>query len=63
MDVFLAFPILLFALALAGIIPDHAFGLEGDALRIALIVVDHRLLQLALHRPHHPRSDAVAARA
>jgi peptide/nickel transport system permease protein len=39
MDVFLAFPILLFALALAGIIPDHAFGLEGDALRIALIVV------------------------
>jgi peptide/nickel transport system permease protein len=38
MDVFLAFPILLFALALAGIIPDHAFGLEGDALRIALIV-------------------------
>ncbi|GAA1303665.1 ABC transporter permease [Pseudonocardia xinjiangensis] len=39
MDVFLAFPILLFALALAGIIPDKAFGLEGDALRIALIVV------------------------
>jgi peptide/nickel transport system permease protein len=39
MDVFLAFPILLFALALAGIIPDQAFGLQGDALRIVLIVV------------------------
>jgi peptide/nickel transport system permease protein len=38
MDVFLAFPILLFALALVGIIPDNAFGLQGDALRIALIV-------------------------
>ena len=38
MDIFLAFPILLFALALAGVIPDHAFGLKGDALRIAVIV-------------------------
>ena len=34
MDVFLAFPILLFAIALVGIIPDQAFGLQGDALRI-----------------------------
>jgi peptide/nickel transport system permease protein len=38
MDIFLAFPILLFALALAGVIPDHAFGLKGDALRISVIV-------------------------
>ena len=29
MDVFLAFPVLLFALALAGVIPDKAFGLSG----------------------------------
>ena len=39
MDVFLAFPILLFALALVGIIPDTAFGLQGDTLRIVLIIV------------------------
>jgi peptide/nickel transport system permease protein len=38
MDVFLAFPILLFAIALAGVVPDRAFGLEGDTLRITLIV-------------------------
>ena len=38
MDVFLAFPILLFAIALAGVVPDQAFGLSGDTLRIVLIV-------------------------
>jgi peptide/nickel transport system permease protein len=38
MDIFLAFPILLFALALAGVIPDEAFGLKGDALRISVII-------------------------
>src|SRR5690349_7826421 len=38
MDVFLAFPILVFALALVGVVPDQAFGLKGDALRIAVIV-------------------------
>ena len=38
MDVFLAFPLLLFAIALAGVIPDHAFGLGGDTLRIALLI-------------------------
>ena len=38
MDIFLAFPLLLFALALAGAIPDSAFGLIGDALKIAVIV-------------------------
>ncbi|MDQ5855202.1 MAG: ABC transporter permease, partial [Actinomycetota bacterium] len=38
MDVFLAFPLLLFAIALAGVVPDQAFGLAGDTLRIALMV-------------------------
>jgi len=38
MDLFLAFPILVFALALAGVVPDSAFGLNGDALRISLLV-------------------------
>jgi ABC-type dipeptide/oligopeptide/nickel transport system permease subunit len=38
MDVFLAFPLLLFAIALAGVIPDHGFGLSGDTLRVALLV-------------------------
>jgi peptide/nickel transport system permease protein len=38
MDVFLAFPLLLFAIALAGVIPAHAFGLGGDTLRIALLI-------------------------
>lgn len=38
MDIFLAFPLLVFALALAGVIPDQAFGLKGDALKIAVII-------------------------
>jgi ABC-type dipeptide/oligopeptide/nickel transport system permease subunit len=38
MDVFLAFPLLLFAIALAGVIPDTAFGLSGDALRIGVLI-------------------------
>ncbi|MEV0621505.1 ABC transporter permease [Nonomuraea sp. NPDC050404] len=38
MDVFLAFPILVFAIALAGVIPDEAFGLKGDTLRVALLI-------------------------
>jgi peptide/nickel transport system permease protein len=38
MDVFLAFPLLVFAIALAGVVPDKAFGLKGDTLRIALLV-------------------------
>ena len=63
MDVFLAFPILLFALALVGIIPEQAFGLQGDTLRIVLIVAIIGLSELALHRTDHPRADAVAARA
>jgi ABC-type dipeptide/oligopeptide/nickel transport system permease subunit len=38
MDVFLAFPLLVFALALVGVIPQHAFGLSGNTLRIALLI-------------------------
>lgn len=38
MDIFLAFPLLLFAIALAGIIPDRAFGLTGDWPRILVLV-------------------------
>lgn len=38
MDVFLAFPLLLFAIALAGVVPDQAFGLSGDTLRISLLI-------------------------
>jgi peptide/nickel transport system permease protein len=38
MDVFLAFPLLVFAIALAGVIPDAAFGLSGDTLRIVLLI-------------------------
>jgi peptide/nickel transport system permease protein len=38
MDIFLAFPLLVFAIALAGVVPDQAFGLEGNTLRITLLV-------------------------
>ncbi len=38
MDLFLAFPLLVFALAIAGAIPDKVAGLSGDSLRIALLV-------------------------
>lgn len=38
MDMFLAFPLLVFALALAGVFPDAAFGLEGNTLRVSLLV-------------------------
>jgi peptide/nickel transport system permease protein len=39
MDVFLAFPVLLFAMALVGAIPERAFGLSGEPLRVALLIV------------------------
>jgi peptide/nickel transport system permease protein len=39
MDVFLAFPLLLFTIAIAGVIPDQAFGLSGNGLRVATLVV------------------------
>ena len=38
MDIFLAFPLLVFAMALAGVFPDSAFGLQGNTLRIGLLV-------------------------
>ncbi len=38
MDVFLAFPLLVFALALVGVVPNKGFGLSGNGLRIAVLV-------------------------
>src|SRR5579864_4227263 len=38
MDVFLAFPLLVFALALAGVIPNSGFGLSGNSLRIGVLI-------------------------
>lgn len=38
MDVFLAFPVLVFALALAGVVPSTAFGLSGLSLRLVLLI-------------------------
>jgi peptide/nickel transport system permease protein/oligopeptide transport system permease protein len=39
MDLLLAFPLLLFAIALVAVIPDKAFGLSGSALRVATLIV------------------------
>ncbi len=38
MDMFLAFPLLVFAIALTGVVPDRAFGLSGLPLRLGLLV-------------------------
>jgi peptide/nickel transport system permease protein len=38
MDIFLAFPILLFAIALTGVVQGSAFGLSGNTLHIAVLV-------------------------
>jgi peptide/nickel transport system permease protein len=38
MDAFLAFPLLLFAFVLAGVIPDHSFGLSGNTLRVVILI-------------------------
>ncbi|PDP87217.1 peptide ABC transporter permease [Glycomyces fuscus] len=38
MDIFLAFPLMLFAIALVGVIPDGVLGLSGNGLRIGVIV-------------------------
>jgi ABC-type dipeptide/oligopeptide/nickel transport system permease subunit len=38
MDVFLAFPLLVFAIALVGVVPSSAFGLNGNSLRIGLLI-------------------------
>jgi len=37
-DVFLAFPLMLFALGLTGALSDQAFGLTGNSLRMAILV-------------------------
>ncbi|GAA3025159.1 ABC transporter permease [Actinokineospora globicatena] len=37
MDVFLAFPLLVFAMALVGVLPDTAFGLSPEMVRIGLL--------------------------
>ncbi len=38
MDAFLAFPLLLFAIALVGVVPDNAFGLGRDGSRIFMLI-------------------------
>ncbi|HEY2442847.1 MAG TPA: ABC transporter permease [Streptosporangiaceae bacterium] len=38
MDVFLAFPLLVFAIALAGVVPNAAFGASGNTLRVGLLI-------------------------
>ncbi|MEW2359538.1 ABC transporter permease [Spirillospora sp. NPDC029432] len=38
MDVFLAFPLMLFAIAIVGVIPDRMAGLTGNGLRIGVLV-------------------------
>jgi peptide/nickel transport system permease protein/oligopeptide transport system permease protein len=38
MDVFLAFPLIVFAIALVGVIPSAMWGLSGDDLRVAVLV-------------------------
>ncbi|GAB3722216.1 ABC transporter permease [Nocardiopsis oceani] len=38
MDIFLAFPLMLFAIALVGVIPEGVLGLTGNGLRIGVIV-------------------------
>ena len=38
MDIFLAFPLLVFAIALTSVVQQQAFGLSGNTLRIAVLV-------------------------
>lgn len=38
MDMFLAFPLLVFALALAGVMPQEAFGMSGLTLRLVTLI-------------------------
>jgi peptide/nickel transport system permease protein len=38
MDMFLAFPLLVFAIALSGVFPDKAFGLSGAPLKLTLLI-------------------------
>ena len=56
-------PAPLFALALVGVDPRAGLRAERRLAADRRHRLHHRLLQLALHRPHRPRSDPVAARA
>jgi peptide/nickel transport system permease protein/oligopeptide transport system permease protein len=38
MDAFLAFPLLLFAIALVGVVSDGSFGLSGNGLRVSVLI-------------------------
>jgi peptide/nickel transport system permease protein len=38
MDAILTFPLLLFAFVLAGVIPDHSFGLSGNTLHVVILI-------------------------
>jgi ABC-type dipeptide/oligopeptide/nickel transport system permease subunit len=38
MDVFLAFPLLVFAIALVGVVPTSSFGLSGNVLRVTMLI-------------------------
>ncbi|MFC9974432.1 ABC transporter permease [Spirillospora sp. NPDC127200] len=38
MDIFLAFPLLMFSIAVVGVLPDKWLGLEGNGLRVAILV-------------------------
>ncbi len=38
MDIFLAFPLLVFAIALVGVMPGSGFGLSGNGLRVVLLI-------------------------
>jgi peptide/nickel transport system permease protein len=38
MDIFLAFPLLVFAIALVGVVPTTAFGLSGNTLRVVMLI-------------------------
>jgi peptide/nickel transport system permease protein/oligopeptide transport system permease protein len=38
MDLFLALPLLLFAIAIVAVVPDEAFGLSGSGLRVGVLV-------------------------
>ncbi|NEA25322.1 ABC transporter permease subunit [Actinomadura bangladeshensis] len=38
MDAFLAFPLLLFAIALVGVVSDGSFGLNGNGLRVSVLI-------------------------
>ena len=38
MDAFLAFPLLLFAIALVGVVSDDSFGLSGNGLRVSVLI-------------------------